>query len=49
MKKLSLDAFKEKFNEESKEDLLNELTGGILGQCHCVTAQPNYCTKGSYP
>lgn len=35
MKKLSLESFKQKFNEESKAELLNELTGGILGQCHC--------------
>jgi len=33
--KLSLESFKEKFNEESKEELLNELTGGVLGSCHC--------------
>lgn len=33
--KLSLESFKQKFNEESKEELLNELTGGVLGHCHC--------------
>lgn len=35
--KLSLESFKQKFNEESKEELLNELTGGVLANCHCGT------------
>ncbi|WP_291960125.1 hypothetical protein [Maribacter sp.] len=35
MKKISLDAFKSKFMDESKDQLLEELTGGVLGACHC--------------
>lgn len=36
MSKLSLESFKAKMSEEDKKST-NELIGGILGDCHCVT------------
>lgn len=42
MKKLSLEAFKEKFESESKQEVIEELTGGILGHCHCGTEHHNH-------
>lgn len=34
MKKLSLEEFKKSVGDQSKE--LDGLTGGILGDCHCL-------------
>lgn len=45
MKKLSLELFKEKFASDSKTQVIEELTGGILGHCHCGHGFINYYHK----
>ena len=48
MERLSLNAFKEKAIESKQEDLEN-LTGGVLGACHCDHCGGECVFTGLYP
>jgi hypothetical protein len=47
-KKLSLGDFKKKVNERGSAQSLNQITGGILGSCHCTVYQTYSTSSVTY-